>query len=146
MELEEKSCETTAEVVIEFDGGTPCNIPRLGYGIGYGSYKIGVGRQIVRLNFGRPMSANAAEVWTLVHAIEKAKKAYLPKRTILHIHGDSKIALARCHRSKKKHPLKGRDSDEFRQACEKLVTLCEMFHTVETHWRGRARSVMLFGH
>lgn len=142
-EIEAKACETTAEVVIEFDGGTPCNIPRLGYGIGYGSYKIDRGN-IVRLTFGRPMSANAAEVWTLVKAIEYVKRAYLPKRTILHVHGDSKIALSRCHRQPRKG--KKKNTDEFHTACGTLILLCDEFLRVETHWRGRARSVMLFGH
>lgn len=135
----------TARVCIEFDGGTPCNIPRLGYGEGYGSFKLGSHGKIFRLKFGRPMSANAAEVWTLVEALRHVSKCWLPQRTDISISGDSKIALARCYRplSKKK---KKRDSNEFEDACAALTALCAQFHSVTTKWRGRAASVKLFGH
>lgn len=135
-------------VRIEFDGGTSCNIPRLGYGIGYGSYRIN-DRPIVRVNLERAMSANAAEVWTLVRAIREIGNLwFLPNHKLrVEIHGDSKIALARCHKLPKPGKFKGvQRSGEFLNACGELRRLCDQFAEVTTHWRGRAASVALFGH
>lgn len=133
-------------VRIEFDGGTPCNIPRLGYGDGYGSYQLSVNGHfysIVRRNFGCPMSANVAEITTLIAAIKSVAKSYNPQNTILEIHGDSKIALNRCS-----VPLKPKKQYDpaFAEAVTKLQDWTRQFAEVQTHWRGRAASVKLFGH
>lgn len=133
-------------VRIEFDGGTPCNIPRLGYGMGYGSYQICVNGHvysIVRRNFGVPMNANVAEISTLIAAIKSVVKCYNPENTSLEIHGDSKIALNRCSAPLK--PKKTYDS-AFAAAVTELQALCAQFASVTTCWRGRQASVKLFGH
>lgn len=133
------------KVVIEFDGGTPCNIPRLGYGDGYGSYQIdsgGTRAPIVRRNFGVPMSANVAEISTLIAAIKTVLKSFDPKITALDIRGDSKTALWRCaKRTKPTSP-----PSDFKAAADELFSLCAQFNEVKTNWRGRKVSVRLFGH
>jgi hypothetical protein len=55
------------ECTIHFDGGTTCNIPSRGYGNGYGSYLVN--EEIVKVDFGRPMSSNQAEIRTLIAAV-----------------------------------------------------------------------------
>jgi ribonuclease HI len=78
--------------VICFDGGTPNNMPRRGgFGIGYGSYRLN--GEIVRLNFARPMSANEAEIRTLIAAAEAVKLIRDPAKTRLCVYGDSQITL-----------------------------------------------------
>lgn len=135
-------------VRIEFDGGTPCNIPRLGYGMGYGSYQLSTSGHtcsIIRRNFGVPMSANVAEISTLIAAIKSVMKAYNTENTILEIHGDSKIAL---NRTVGRLPEKRRKdaSHPFVIVCEELYSLCRKFAQVRPCWRGREASVRLFGH
>lgn len=130
-------------VRIEFDGGTPCNIPRLGYGDGYGSYRIDQ-QEIRRLEFQTPMSANVAEITTLTRAIEEVARTHNPQNTRLDIYGDSQIALNRC-----RFPVKAKmavSNPTFAAACQALHAACAQFAEVETHWRGRAASVELFGH
>lgn len=80
-------------VRIEFDGGTPCNIPRLGYGIGYGSYRID-GEPIVRLDHRAPMSANAAELLTLVRAVQAVASRFGKEGVALSIHAVLLFALS----------------------------------------------------
>jgi ribonuclease HI len=68
--------------VICFDGGTSNNIPsKGGYGLGYGSYRLN--GEVVRVDFARPMSANEAEMRTLIAAAEAAKLIRDPARTRL---------------------------------------------------------------
>src|SRR6266849_473663 len=74
---------------IGFDGGTSCNIPSLGYGDGYGSFRIDNG-PLRRIAFKRPMSNNAAEIFTMAAAIKIAKEN---GATALKLVGDSQIAL-----------------------------------------------------
>lgn len=138
-----KKIERTIQ--IEFDGGTPCNIPRIGYGNGYGSYKID-NEPVYRLFFNIPMSANAAEVKTLVRAMQTISQRHDPATTALQISGDSKIALARCNGPsnwKRKDILR---SGEFEIACAELATLCAQFADIKTNWRARIHSVAMFGH
>lgn len=136
------SNESQRVVKIEFDGGTPCNIPRLGYGIGYGSYRINE-EQIVRVDHGIPMSNNVAEIATLLCALNVVAKRHDPGTIKLNIHGDSKIALSRCIT-----PLKKKKSldTEYGRICHKLISICGQFQNVSIHWRGRQASVKLFGH
>lgn len=130
-------------VRIEFDGGTPCNIPRLGFGIGYGSYKID-SEPIVRIDHGRPMSCNVAEIETLICAISDVTERFEPSCTVLNIHGDSQTALHRCiHPMKPKHR---RLNTCYGQSAQRLWSLCGRFQNVSIHWRGRSVSVKLFGH
>lgn len=134
------------QVTVHFDGGTPCNVPRLGYGIGYGSYRID-NREIVRVNHGRPMSANAAELFTLVRAIQDVVGS-IGRDVRLLVVGDSQIALkwARGTTPKGKavkQPKGG--SEEFRNAIQSLRDVIKGFH-VETLWQPRIHSVRVFGH
>lgn len=135
-------------VVIRFDGGTPCNQPKKGYGIGYGSYQINQ-HPIVRLSHNRPCSANVAEILTLIAAINDwvdtfwSKSASLTKLLIL---GDSKIALSRCHHLPKGIRNGQPPTNDFETVCALLHTTCAQFAHVETRWTPRAQSVRVFGH
>lgn len=134
-------------VQIHFDGGTPCNIPRLGYGIGYGSYRIDRG-EVVRVNHGRPMSANAAEIFTLVSAIQQVVATH-GRGVKLLVVGDSQIALkwARgTNRKGKPCKIAKGTSEEFRNAIQSLRDVLRGFGEVETEWNPRANSVRVFGH
>lgn len=148
------SSKAPSKVRIEFDGGTPCNIPRLGYGYGYGSYQIqncatGELLPIVRIQFGKPMSANVAEVSTLIRALQEVERLY-GKEIVLEIHGDSQIALnhAACKRpaGKKGRARLANGAGLFQVVARELRELVSGFFYVETKWRGRARSVKVFGH
>lgn len=131
-------------MTLYFDGGTPCNIPSRGYGIGYGSYQY-EGREVVRVNHGRPMSNNAAELWTLVAALRDPNVPQAP----LHIVGDSQIALkwasvaAGTHKGKGK--LNKNASEEMRDSIAALRELLRD-RSVVTEWRARIASVRRFGH
>lgn len=135
-------------VTITFDGGTPCNIPRLGYGIGYGSYEID-DQPVARCDHGRPMSANAAEILTLVRAVQSVVAKYGRETTALRIFGDSQIALkwasGRTRNGKPAKLGKG-GSEEYRNAIQTLRDALKGFPHVETQWQPRAKSVALFGH
>ena len=67
------------QCAIHFDGGTSNNIPsRGGFGIGYGSFLLN--GEIVRVDFGRAMSNNEAEVRTLIAAAEAVKLIRIQRR------------------------------------------------------------------
>jgi hypothetical protein len=140
--------EIRRTVRIEFDGGTPCNIPRLGYGDGYGSYKVD-SEPIYRLNFRIPMSANVAEITTLRRAVESVAQSFGKEGIALEIHGDSQIALkwARNATESGKRAKMGKGaSNDFAGAVAMLQGALEGFAIVKAIWRGRAASVELFGH
>ncbi len=128
---------------IEFDGGSTCNVPRLGYGEGYGSYQID-DREIVRVSFGIGHSSNSAEIRTITKALEDlydsdSKAAF---KTVL-IRGDSKIALKWVnHRG----PIKGTPSPQFVEAISLLRAIAIRFTNLKTEWRSRDVSVEIFGH
>lgn len=133
---------TTATV--RFDGGTSCNIPRLGYGLGYGSYQID-DQPIVRLDFYEAMSANCAEIRTLASAVMSAKAAGHRDLVIL---GDSQIALKWANvaaGNRKATKLKG-VSDGFRSAINHLHAAMVGIVSVRTRWTPREQSVAIFGH
>lgn len=145
-------------VSIEFDGGTPCNIPRLGYGDGYGSCQI-TGGPVRRCAFNRPMSANAAELWTLARAIADVRTRFEVRTTGLLIRGDSQIALkwagigagilpvnSKGKTRRKAAKVSEAASDEFRASIQEVAAFIHGFARVETEWRGREHSVRLFGH
>lgn len=135
--------KTAPEIIIEFDGGTSCNIPRLGYGEGYGSYRIG-DHQIVRVKFGRGHSSNSAEIRTLVKALEDLSDSD-PKaafKAVL-IRGDSQIALRWVHHHGK---IKRTPSPEFVEAIGLLHKITAKFSDLRTEWRSREVSVAIFGH
>jgi ribonuclease HI len=133
--------------VIYFDGGTSNNIPsRGGFGIGYGSYRLN--GQVVRIDFARPMSANEAEIRTLIAAAEAAKLIRDPAKTRLCVYGDSRIALKWARKAGKRvfyRPKLGR-SQGFTAAVADLYACLKPFAEVVTEWQPRERSVEIFGH
>lgn len=140
-------------VVIEFDGGTPCNIPSKGYGNGYGSFRINNGPP-QRVNFERPMSNNAAELWTLRYAISQIEGWMgvgdpFSKRLI--IRGDSQVALkwadvAAGNQVKGKQTPTPNSSGEMIDAIESLKSSLPHFRSVKTEWQPREKSVSSLGH
>ena len=140
-QLSEKQIERATRV--EFDGGSTCNIPRLGYGKGYGSYKVGDG-PVRRVRFEGAMSANCAEVLTLVAAITDARKTGAKKLLLI---GDSQIALkwADVATGKRKATKIGKTSEGFQRAITSLYQVaCGI--RIETRWQPREMSVATFGH
>lgn len=136
-------------IQIRFDGGTSCNIPRLGYGNGYGSYQID-DAPIYRVNFNVPMSANAAEIRTLARAIETVAQIE-PNTTLLRllILGDSRIALkwANVAAGSRKRTKIGKTSPEFQESIVMLeLAMRRVFAKVQTNWTPRLQSVAVFGH
>lgn len=141
------------KITIAFDGGTPCNVPAKGYGDGYGSYRvIFPGNRTVqeRVNFMRPMSANAAEIFTLVKGIERVLgEGYKREEVKLHITGDSQIALKWAsgqQRRGKPQKIAKSASEEFRNAIESLRWILAGFSETTTEWKPRKFSVAMFGH
>lgn len=137
------------EYKIVFDGGTPCNQPKLGYGIGYGSYSINDGSP-VRVNHGKPMSANAAELLTLICAVRRVKELENnPQIIALKIWGDSQIAINWANgttpqgRAKK---MSKNASVEFQCYVQTLRDCLKSFAKVTATWHPRVESVKLFGH
>lgn len=133
---------------IEFDGGTSCNIPRLGFGNGYGSYKIN-DEPIHRCNFNQPMSANAAEIRTLGYAVKAiVDRGIDPSKAILVLFGDSQIALNWARKCFFNQPAKvsKKATPEFIDAICELRLYLTKFLAVHTHWQPRLKSVATFGH
>lgn len=135
------------KVIIEFDGGTPSNNPKTGYGIGYGSYRIRGSKGVhfvKRISHGSPMSANAAEVRTLVSALRAVVRIYgNPANLSVHVIGDSKIALGYI----RPNPKTGKGvTRELSEAVQMLAEALAGFSKYTTEWKARANSVALFGH
>lgn len=134
---------------IEFDGGTPCNVPRLGYGIGYGSYRVDEG-PVIRRDHGVPMSANAAEIMTLVEAVRYIGILEKERSVIeLEIWGDSQIAIKwanGCTPSGKPAKLSKGTSEMFRNSIQTLRDVLRPYGAVHAHWHRRINSVKTFGH
>jgi len=128
--------------VIEFDGGSSCNIPSRGYGEGYGSFQIG-NQEIQRVKFGKGHSANSAEIRTLVSGLAELSKQVDPAKCQVLARGDSKVALKWVSdlRTPKETSSKG-----FLEAIALLRIEVAKFAKVKTQWRGREHSVKLFGH
>ncbi len=134
-------------VRIEFDGGNGCNNPTKGYGEGYGSFCFNTG-PVLRVRHGRPMSNNAAELWTLVSAVEYLSNNWSPRDLRLLIVGDSQIALSwanRAHQRVMKCASKG-SSEEMLSSISRLRELLPHFQSVTTQWQPRVKSVRTFGH
>lgn len=141
----EKGIEAVSLVhqhTIEFDGGTSCNDPKIGLGRGYGSYQID-GGEIHRVEFGEGHSCNSAEILTLEAALQHLASFGDPKEMVVLARGDSQIALKWVHC---KASPKQSTSLPFRQAIPMLRNQVQRFKSIKTQWRGRAHSVVLFGH
>lgn len=133
---------------IEFDGGTSNNVPsRNGYGNGYGSYRLNDG-EIVSVNFARPMSANVAEIRTLIAAVEAVQRISNPDTMMLRVVGDSRLALDHAQKAggKAGYRLNPSWSPEFRAAVDDLHVALKPFAAVVAAWQPRERSVEIFGH
>lgn len=134
---------------IWFDGGTPCNIPSLGYGIGYGSYKIN-DFPVAKCNFGAPMSANCAEITTLVYAIRNVLTLEPDRSKVsLNIWGGSTIAVNWANGiNPTGRPCKvsKNSSEDFRNAVQTLRDILRGFGAVKASWHPRKESVKAFGH
>lgn len=137
-----------ATIRVEFDGGNDCNIPSLGYGLGYGSYRIN-DEPVCEVSHGRPMSNNVAEIWTLIVALKELSERWSVSTSHnfhLKIIGDSKIALNRCHHAPNLFYKKKAASPDFIDACGCLREVLARFHSFETRWQPREASVATFGH
>lgn len=128
--------------ICEADGGTSSNRPP-DYGKGYGSFQID-GGEIERVTFGDGHSCNSAEILTLVSCLNRIAllQGDCKNRTVL-LRSDSTIALkwVRCRQTPSP-----KTSLEFQKAICELHKAVAKFGRVETQWRGRAKSVELFGH
>jgi ribonuclease HI len=136
-----------AECIVYFDGGSTNNVPkRGGYGNGYGSFQLN--GEVVRLDFGRPMSANEAEVRTLIAAAEAAKITCEPEKTRLCVYGDSQIALNWARKAGQKVPYRPPlgCSPGFTEAVADLYVAVQPFAEVAAEWQPRDKSVEMFGH
>lgn len=133
--------------VIRFDGGTPCNIPKKGYGIGYGSYQIDDG-PIIKVNHGIPCSNNVAEILTLHRALTSL--FYLSDQKVedrrVFIIGDSQIALDRVKSLPRSLKKKYHPTTDYERASLEMNIICQCFKLILTQWQPRAKSVAVFGH
>lgn len=133
--------------VIHFDGGTSNNNPHRGsFGIGYGSYRLN--GEVVKLDFATPMSANEAEIRTVIAAAEAVKLFRDPAKTRLCVYGDSKVALGWANKAGQKvlyRPKLGW-SPGFNAAVADLYVSFRPFAEVITEWQPRAKSVEMFAH
>ena len=132
------------KLIIIFDGGTSCNIPRQGYGKGYGSFKVG-DHEIQRVEFGMGHSANSAEIRTLAEALEYTKKHFPDCGSVI-IKGDSKIALSWLFRYGEPKAYNGKEPSENFVEAIKLLRQARLNFLVEAIWHPRKESVKLFGH
>lgn len=133
---------------IEFDGGTSCNIPRLGFGNGYGSYKIN-DEPVHRCNFNQPMSANAAEINTLAYAVKAIRDRGIDtSQTSLVIIGDSMITIGWVNyiARKEKRKFSKKATEPFKDAVAKLYEVLPGFAQISAKWQPRIKSVATFGH
>lgn len=147
---EAKGTLQVTTVVIWFDGGTTCNVPKWGLGKDYGSYRIDEG-EIVRVEFGAGHSNNSGEIRTLVKAIEAVLLDHNPRFTKLIIHGDSQIALGWAERRGEPRNYKRKKkwnapTDNFLEATQLLKNCISPFKSITTLWHPREESVKLFGH
>lgn len=140
---------TSPNFVIEFDGGTSSNMPPH-FGRGYGSFliqcmvNVDLKPKVHRVEFGQGHSCNSAEIRTLVCALaELAQMIPAPDMAVVLVRGDSKIALkwVTCRQEPKMTTSQG-----FREAIALLWAEVAKFKRIKVQWRGRAKSVELFGH
>lgn len=120
------------------DGGTSSNVPP--FGIGYGSFRIGKKGKIFSISFNAQMSCNAAEIYTMVHALAKCKD-----QNIL-LFSDSKIALKWLNDApNRKLEVKENISDEMKKSIS-LLRENALGRKIKGKWRPRAQIYKIFGH
>lgn len=92
------------------------------------------------------MSANAAELMTLVSALRDARRIYkTPEAYRLLIVGDSRIALKWANPQFTREPSQ-KSSPLFIEAIGRLREELKGWTETSTQWQPRAKSVASFGH
>jgi ribonuclease HI len=120
------------------DGGTSSNVPP--YGIGYGSFRIGINGKNVAINFNTKMSANAAEIYTMAHALAKCESEFI------RIYSDSRVALKWLKDATESQlEIKESISDEMKKAIA-LLRQNAIGKTIQGKWRPREQIFKIFGH
>lgn len=125
------------------DGGTPKNSRP--FGNGYGSFRIGENGEINSIEFGIPMSNNAAEILTMVYSL----RACQDYKVI--IFSDSKIAVGWVKKINKLGvSIHGFDFPET-MSIEmidyiKLLSFEISQKNVKAEWRPREQIFKIFGH
>lgn len=141
-------------VFLHFDGGTPCNIPSKGFGIGYGSYRFN-SNPVIKVDHGIPCSNNGAELLTLVSALVELKRIcdlednlMDSKETEVLIMGDSQTILGWVDKLIKNPMIKINPgvSESMKLAIPQLIIAMEPFGEIRTKWLPRIHAVQAFGH
>jgi ribonuclease HI len=137
--------DATLPVSIEivFDGGS-LNNP----GHGYGSFRLtfeGEPPQLVRMDFGSPVTNNEAEYRALIggldHALRELRaRGVDPKAARVQVRGDSQLVLRQVGGEWK---VKMPHLQPLRAQAAELVA---QFGTVALTWQPRAASVRILGH
>jgi ribonuclease HI len=120
------------------DGGTKSNIPP--FGIGYGSFRIGENGKNVSINFNIQMSCNAAEIFTMVHALNRCESNFIT------VYSDSRNAL-RWLKDSPFGNLEVKDSYSSGMK-DSIVELRKAAKgkNIKAKWRPRAQIFKIFGH
>lgn len=134
-------------LTVESDGGTSCNIPAKGYGLGYGSFRIDGGK-IQRRKFGNGYSNNAAEIEIITEALQYIGKHWEPNELTLTFCSDSEIALKwlKITNSGQQVKIGKKTSEGMKRAVDRLRTFSPRFQKIVTQWQPRKESVKAFGH
>lgn len=135
-------------VFLHFDGGTPCNIPSMGYGIGYGSYSFN-GGSVSNVNHGVPCSNNGAEILTLAVALEDLMTKCDPHETEVIIMGDSQTTLGWVKKVFEKGDsikVNQNVSQSMKDGIVRLIQAVKPFASIQTKWLPREHAVKAFGH
>ena len=105
-------------------------------------------REIVAFRPGRPMSANEAEIRTLIAAVEAVKLTIDPAKTRLCVYGDSQIALGWAEKAGQNARYKPPRNcwPGYISAVADLYACLRPFAQVATKWQPRERNVQIFGH
>ena len=136
---------TQFDYILQFDGGASPNPGR-----GYGSFEVrdGDGNLVLRserIQFPGRVTNNQAEYMTLIAALE-GFLAYLgaedvfPEDNTICISGDPELIMKQMRGEYKVR------KPELMPLNQKVRSLAGRFKQVAYRWRGRAKSVELFGH
>lgn len=139
------------DFVIEADGGSSCNSPAKGYGMGYGSFQIQTEEgpmEIKRLKFGNGISVNAAEILSISRGLDDVLALLSerdPSEYRVLIRSDSLVALRNVQKCENENYIAS-GSESFVNSVKRLQEQVLKFERVEAEWRPREHSVTLFGH
>jgi ribonuclease HI len=142
-------------VFLHFDGGTPCNIPSKGYGIGYGSYRFN-DNPVIKVDHGIPCSNNGAEILTLCCGLEELLRICNLEDNLMDasttevvIMGDSQTTLSWVEKVIQKGgsvKVNSNVSESMKIAIQRLIPALGHFAQVKTRWLERSHAVRAFGH